>query len=262
MPRKYSFFEHVFRFAVPDEKTSWSSQFPLYKPNAFTAEVLLKQPVWADPIDPTEINKEDFNKNLRKSYCGLYKIDAKNRPINPVGRTGICDRGVLGKWGPNFAADPLVVRKNPENSKKLQFVAIQRKDTKEWAIPGGMVENGDTVSATLRKEFLEETQNILEKSPAEAAKLEQEIKILFENPTKILYKGYVDDPRNTDNSWMETTCTLFYDSDGSLTKNLKLEAGDDAAHVKWVDIELENPEFKLYASHMDFVKRAVDSIRL
>ena len=29
---------------------------------------------------------------------------------NPVGRTGMIGRGLLGKWGPNHAADPLVTR--------------------------------------------------------------------------------------------------------------------------------------------------------
>ena len=38
----------------------------------------------------------------------------------------------------------------------LEFVAIQRKDNHQWAIPGGMVEPGDNVSLTLRKEFSEE----------------------------------------------------------------------------------------------------------
>ena len=49
--------------------------------------------------------------------------------------------------GPNHAADPIVTRwKRDENGEKvlnqatnlpiLQFVAVQRRDTKEWAIPG------------------------------------------------------------------------------------------------------------------------------
>ena len=29
---------------------------------------------------------------------------------NPVGRTGMIGRGLLGKWGPNHAADPIVTR--------------------------------------------------------------------------------------------------------------------------------------------------------
>ena len=38
-----------------------------------------------------------------------------------------------------------------------QVVAIQRKDTLQWAIPGGMVDSGETVSVTVKREFMEET---------------------------------------------------------------------------------------------------------
>ena len=31
-------------------------------------------------------------------------------PRNPVGRTGMVGRGLLGRWGPNHAADPIVTR--------------------------------------------------------------------------------------------------------------------------------------------------------
>lgn len=63
---------------------------------------------------------------------------------NPEGRTGIKGRGLLGRWGPNHAADPIVTRwkRNArgivmENDKKvLEFVAIQRRDNHQWAIPG------------------------------------------------------------------------------------------------------------------------------
>ena len=64
---------------------------------------------------------------------------------NPIGRTGVIGRGLLGKWGPNHAADPIVSRwkrdgkgrKIVSNGKPvLEFVGIRRKDTLEWAIPG------------------------------------------------------------------------------------------------------------------------------
>ena len=29
---------------------------------------------------------------------------------NPIGRTGMIGRGLLGRWGPNHAADPIVTR--------------------------------------------------------------------------------------------------------------------------------------------------------
>lgn len=45
----------------------------------------------------------------RKSHIGVYNV-VEGRPINPTGRTGLRGRGVLGKWGPNHAADPIVSR--------------------------------------------------------------------------------------------------------------------------------------------------------
>nr|CAI5854490.1 unnamed protein product [Callosobruchus analis] len=45
----------------------------------------------------------------RKSHIGIYQV-VDGRPLNPEGRTGLIGRGVLGKWGPNHAADPIVTR--------------------------------------------------------------------------------------------------------------------------------------------------------
>ncbi|EOD33848.1 hypothetical protein EMIHUDRAFT_229143 [Emiliania huxleyi CCMP1516] len=61
-----------------------------------------------------------------------------------------------------------------------------------------------------------------------------------------VYRGYVDDPRNTDNAWMETVAMHFHCSP-ELGKMLALHAGDDAADYK-----------KLYASH----KMMIDMIDL
>ena len=68
------------------------------------------------------------------------------KPRNPRGRTGMTGRGTLGKWGPNQAANPIVTRWNPEAPHELQVIAIKRKDTGDWALPGGMVDDGETVS--------------------------------------------------------------------------------------------------------------------
>lgn len=79
-------------------------------------------------------------------------------------------RGLLGRWGPNHAADPIVTRWKRDNAGTivkssrndlniLQMLAIQRKDNGMWAIPGGMVDPGEKVSATLKREFIEEALN-------------------------------------------------------------------------------------------------------
>ena len=73
-------------------------------------------------------------------------------PLNPRGRTGMRGRGLLGKWGPNHAADPIVTRFHPETG-VLQLVAILRADVRRWALPGGMVEAGQGISGTIRRDF-------------------------------------------------------------------------------------------------------------
>lgn len=107
----------------------------------------------------------------------------------------------MGRYGPNHAADPIVSTwKRDENnkivshftSKKpiLRILCIQRGDTGEIALPGGMVDPGEKVSVTLKREFIEEALN---------GKMEEsELDNFFETGDEI-YKGYVDDPRNTDN---------------------------------------------------------------
>jgi ADP-ribose pyrophosphatase len=66
----------------------------------------------------------------------------------------------------------------------------------------------------------------------------------------VVYKGYVDDPRNTDNSWMVTVVQNIHDENGDSFGSFKLHAGDDAKGVRWTDID---SQLKLYASHSSFV---------
>jgi len=250
------------RGVVPEKNILWETPFPEYAPVFHEDHKLSLQPVWADK--PSNLSEAKFNqldgKVNRESHEGPYKIDPVTcLPLNPRGRTGITGRGILGRWGPNRAADPVVTRLkkdsegnfvlNTEGNRILQFVAIKRGDTGEWAIPGGMVDAGDTVSLTLRKEFGEEALNSIEASPEERVKLEKLLSEIFANGETV-YSGYVDDPRNTDNAWMETVCVNFHDDDGSIFDQFKLHAGDDAVGVKWVDI---TPDIQLYASHTNFV---------
>lgn len=79
------------------------------------------------------------------------------------------------------------------------------------------------------------------------------IESFFSNGIEI-YKGYVDDFRNTDNAWMETVAYNFHDETGAEVGKLELSAGDDAANVKWMDI---NGKLELHANHIDIVEQVV-----
>ena len=245
------------RTKVPADKISWSVPYPSYNPEVFIDPGTLGND-WADPkeLEGIKFNAIDGKIN-RKSFMGEYKFDAKQRPLNPIGRTGLAGRGRLGRWGPNHAADPIVTRwKRNEQGKIvaglkgniLQFVSICRKDNLQWAIPGGMVDAGENVSETLRREFNEEALDGFD--PKERSDVSAAIEKLFSKGVTV-YQGYVDDPRNTDNAWMETVAVNFHDEDGTSVAKLPLAAGDDAGAIKWQDI---GSNIELYASHKAFIE--------
>lgn len=262
----------VQRFQVPDDKVSWCEPYPNYEPVDYTAPSVLSGPVWADVDVRTQASKERFpkwngvdGKINRKSHMGKYVLDVQGCPRNPVGRTGVKGRGLLGRWGPNHAADPIVTRwKRDAKGEKvykdgrpvLQFIAVQRKDNGEWAIPGGMVDAGEVINMTIRREFGEEALNSIEASPEEKRAIEKHINDLFASGAEI-YRGYVDDPRNTDNAWMETIAMNFHDDHGDSVANFKLHAGDDAMGVQWMDLD---SSMKLYASHVDFLEETASKL--
>jgi hypothetical protein len=59
-----------------------------------------------------------------------------------------------------------------------------------------MVDPDEDTYSTCKREFLEEVFDIEEANSEQKIKLKSAIDALFENPIDI-YKGYVDDPRNT-----------------------------------------------------------------
>lgn len=205
--------EYPEREEVPDAFVSWRVDFPGYHPPYYVSPTVLKKPSWADPED------------------------IPIHPLNIEGRTGLAGRGLLGKWGPNYAADPIVTRINPETG-LLELLVIMRKDCQQWALPGGMVDKGERVTHTLMRELEEEAGLILDFSDA-----------------RIVYQGYVDDPRNTDNAWLETTASHLHLTQEQ-SAQAQLIAGDDAISVRWLPITeaLEN----LYANHSTIVKLALE----
>jgi len=260
----------VIRALVPDDKVRWSTNFD-YRPIEFTSKKVLSSDKEYVDKDPRIYPDVQIPWNLddkicdRRSYHGKYRI-VDRVPRNPCGRTGLTGRGHLGHFGPNHAADPIVTRwKRDENNQRikhnrtgrpiLEFVCILRKDTREYAIPGGMVEKKEKVTETLQREFHEETLNFPNRSEQDKHFLAATIKDIFENGGIRIYCGYVDDPRNTDNSWMETTAFNFHDDENVHLGLIDVRGGSDALRAFWHDLGSETP---LYASHASFLKKVAE----
>ena len=211
--------EYPQRYALEDSDVAWDIQLPGYAPVDYVHPVVLSQNSevnpkgWADPPEPRHPVIEARGSHELQARGLPWSYDDKGRPINPRGRTGLCNRGLLGKWGPNHAGDAIVTRhrrRTPTNGQGkpsdgalcLEMVAIKRRDTGEWAIPGGMADPSEVGKASLMREFKEEAGNVSEEH---RARFDQLVNDLFADSNgRVVYRGYVDDPRNTDNAWMET----------------------------------------------------------
>ena len=215
----------------------------------YEAESVIKnQGIWADSpdISEKELKKRKIwlnNKLISLQDAGI-KFFKNGKPMTPI-KTGILGRGLLGQFGPNHAADPIITRFNFWKF-RIEFIGVLRNDTNEWAIPGGMVDPGEKVTATLKREFTEEAAskcntNIIDK--------------IFENET-VLYAGPTyGDPRTTDSAWIETY-VAHYHINYNLWSKLKLSNQEsENQSVKWISCNSK----KLYGDHAKFIKLAKEN---
>jgi len=256
------------REPVDDSEVPWYVHVDEYAPVEYTAPTVAANPVWADresDLHTIPFNTRDHIAKVdRTSFEGEYEIDVfSGRPLNPCGRTGVSGRGLMGRYGPNHAADPVVTRwctdedgnrlYDRNNLPVVEFVAVKRGDTGEWAIPGGMVDPGEAVSRTLKREFAEEALNSMDLDEDERTTMSEGLAHLF-NTGVPLYRGYSDDIRNTDNAWIETVCMHYHDYDGKVFNKFPLKAdGNECSAVAWVKL---HRQLDLFASHAHFVALA------
>jgi ADP-ribose pyrophosphatase YjhB (NUDIX family)/inosine-uridine nucleoside N-ribohydrolase len=221
---------------VDEQEAPWTKPLAGYEPPEYTADVVLQhEGQWADPRDVKDVKRAFLTRTNSGEVA--VALDAQGRPLNPLGRTGLEGRGLLGRWGRNQAGDPLLTRMDPETG-RLQVLVIERKDSGQKALPGGMVDEGEEIAITVARELCEETG----------------AELSFEGATTV-FTGVVDDPRNTDNAWMETT-VLHRHLTAAEQGAMKLRAGDDARAVHWANVDHKLLS-SMYASHGDYVRLAL-----
>lgn len=129
-------FTDIARLVFSDELVPWSVPFKDYNPPEYNSQSLQGKPYADPPIGKSPRLKLEMHpvgvvgasgfmpkwnvldsKINRVSFEGEYQI-VEGRPLNPRGRTGLRGRGVLGRWGPNHAADPIVTRWKVENGRR------------------------------------------------------------------------------------------------------------------------------------------------
>lgn len=234
---------------VPAELRSWYTPFSGYRPIDITPPELRPEGLpasvaegWAEPYERWQDVPIEVMLDRIKNATVPFELLANTAPANPAGRTGRTGRN-LGKWGENAAADPIVV--SVPDSPNRRVLLIQRRDIGQWAIPGGMVDPGETAPAALVRELREETN----------------VDLAHHTPV-ILTRTYVDDWRNTDHAWVASTVALY-----TLGGDVAIQAGDDAADARWWPFrDLDQlaaavePAGGLYAAHRPLLSAALDHL--
>ena len=219
------------------------------------------RPAFADPA----ILSRDFVRRLKKRYTyfpdGILKelgsavLFTEGRPIYPgIPLSPNNGRGKLGKWGPNHAADPVAIMKTRVWFQSRAYVlVVQRKDTGEYALPGGMVDPGESATQTAIREMQEEAVQV---APGDIAKF------FKHNKGRTLYAGINwNDPRNTHSAWMETCVVLFCVPEW-LQKNMRLRPQPgETLNSRWLDVAASDLKL-LYSDHGDYVKMACEVLRI
>lgn len=211
---------------LPSYQRPWWTWVEGYNPPDVTLPELA---TWTgiDPDDPTGLDWD-----ARQAAAIVPFEVADGHPRHPGGRTGRRGRQ-LERWGENPAADPVVVATVDH---QRWVLLVQRSDTLQWAIPGGMVESGETPIDAAVRELWEETG----------------VDVATLTP-QIVARRLVDDPRDTDDSWIATTVALY--QLGHLAEPI---AGSDAKATRWFrfdDVEQLDAEareatgFGLYPPH-------------
>lgn len=227
---------------------------PQYRPVEFTEPFIVasKKPEWADPpnvsflemLTRTTINREGVVTKL--PLCTLYDF-TEGRFLNPRGKTGISGRGMLGRWGPNWAADVIVTKRE---GGKLWVLLCEKQvgdGTSTLCFPAGMVEPGQFVPETLRRELCEEAVND-----------DTVVDELFRMCNMgCVYAGHVDDWRNTDHAWIVTQAYRFHATPEIAAKlTLNVTDTDEIKKSAWY---VATDVTEMYASHKAWLDKVVAS---
>ncbi|XP_076821168.1 transient receptor potential cation channel subfamily M member-like 2 isoform X1 [Clavelina lepadiformis] len=256
--------DNIQRIQMKDYMVPWNVPYDEYTPKSYTyiSRNLKRHPSWADREEWLHDNREK-KKIMFNTYDGKNKVDRTSHvdrymvvdgwPRNPKGRTGLAGRGVLGRYGPNHFAAWVITRwkrngldvKRVNNRPVIEFIFIQRKDTDRWAIPGSMVRTCKNATKDWARGFIKELL------------MESNIKTNQEDFLKFawneVFKGYSDDSRNTDNSWIEMSVSNFHDEHNSIFGQCKIEHPDEEVEWKEVGAPLD-----WFQDHESIIKKVAE----
>lgn len=139
----------------------------------------------------------------------------------------------------------------------LQVAIIRRHGCFEWNLTGGLIEISSDELITLQRQLLEEALNLeYDVSPEMVVGYQEKIGEAFVNRT-LIYRGYVEDQRNTDNAWIESAVFHVHDEEDLSVATLPLPPEDETDRPVWRDVDYSLP---LFPNDYEWVKKIASNL--
>ncbi|XP_066913426.1 transient receptor potential cation channel subfamily M member 2-like [Clytia hemisphaerica] len=240
---KYPFTD-IRRFYFPDSMVDWKVEFPAYSPKPYTSIVVdALEDHGKEEEDPRKLSFNALDGQIdRRSFCGIYDV-VSGYPRNPIGRTGISGRGCLKLFGPNHIIELIITRRKnvsleTTNDEREYFeVLVVRNDSADdqYKLPSGEHIGKRPFISRLQKLLCNETLSQLGMGAKEIVRNHATATSVFlEKNERKIYEGYMDDERNTDNAWLETSVRHFHDDADALKKFFLNEKAVDNLKLCWI----------------------------
>ncbi|CAF3628955.1 unnamed protein product [Rotaria sp. Silwood1] len=190
---------------------------------------------------------------LDNQTSSVYALDNQlSIPLNPMGRTGLRGRGALIRWGPNKFIIAVITRWKKHRDqfavvgeqRILETLVLKDKYTNDWKLPGANILGVESCYGSICRSFhelvfqdndLEDFSSFQERDMIEHFKsfahASADIFEPIEFESHMVYRGYIDDLRNTDNAWVEAEIWNFHYGSNTLFPNLRQDG-----MVIWKDV--------------------------
>ncbi|CAF1938498.1 unnamed protein product [Rotaria magnacalcarata] len=206
----------------------------------------------------------------------IYRLDNQLAvPLNPMGRTGLRGRGALIRWGPNKSIIAIVTRWKShrgqfaivDGQRILEALVFKDKLTNDWKLPGGKIlgvespygavcrsfnklafkDNDSEHSLSLKEsDMIEHFESFARPSTATLGSTGFE--------SHMIYRGYIDDMRNTDNAWTEAEIWNFHYGSSIVFPNLRTDGMS-----LWKDVTNNTRGFLIQTSILREIARIHDA---
>ncbi|CAF0831896.1 unnamed protein product [Rotaria sp. Silwood1] len=247
-------------FTMPSFEYKWNQIVELQLPDR--KKMIVDRTTWlTNPVDKSPL---------------VYRLDTQLLiPLCPMGRTGVRGRGALIRWGPNKSIMGIITRWKRhrgqfaivDGQRILEALVFKDKLTNDWKLPGGKILGVESPYGAVCRSF---NKLAFQDNDSEHSLTLQERDMIehFESfarssegtdrpngfESHMVYRGYIDDVRNTDNAWVEAEIWNFHYGSTMSFPNLRTDG-----MALWKDVTYNARGFLMQTSILREIARIHDA---